>query len=208
MDQSDANLNNIDSVPSMQDTDMDESQWSDYNTTDISQPAKKPCRTPNKDNRVSFKCNRKLHLHSTDSISNTTSVQMQLAHLISKLEIMDERLVKTVTTNDLDKKLNNMVTHEEFMSFAESIVQRADKEKELHSKIEHLQIANTVLQDKLTQLESKVDTAVQKADLAIYKSDVAHDKCDDLEQHGRSNTIRLYGAEDRDENETELLRLC
>ena len=203
MSQSGDNLDNMD-IEALIDDAESESQWQDDATsaTGTNPSPTKPSRYPN---RVSFKCNRKLLSHSIDPISNSTSVQQQLSHLISKLEVMGERLVQTVTTNDLDNKLNNMVTRDEFQQFTLSLIERADEEKKvLHSKIEKLETANVALQDKLTSLESKIDTANLKADLAIHKANVTLDKCDDLEQHGRSNTIRVYGTEDNVENETEM----
>ena len=47
------------------------SQWLDH-TTETNPPSMKPFRAPNRENRVSFKCNPKLLSHSIDPISNSS----------------------------------------------------------------------------------------------------------------------------------------
>lgn len=209
-----SDTNNMDGEIITTDADIhNESQWQDHDdsNTDIelhspvtSPPSMKLFRMSNKDgNRhASFKINRRLSSH--DTVSSSISIQHQLAHLLSKLEVMDERLEKTVTTNDLDMKLTNMVTRDEFRSFTMTLFKQADEEKqEMNAKIDNLQSENTKLKERLDKMETKVENSEQRANLAIYKANVTLDKCDDLEQHGRANTIRMYGTEDTDEYETE-----
>lgn len=72
---------------------------------------------------------------------------------------MNERLIQTVKIDDLDKKMHDMVSREEFNSFALDVKHAAEKEKNiLSSKIDTLQIENVSLKQRLDDLESKLDS--------------------------------------------------
>ena len=93
--------------------------------------------------------------------------------------------------------MHDMVSREEFNSFALDVKHAAEKEKNiLSSKIDTLQIENVSLKQRLDDLESKLDSTEKCAKLADYKANVNSEKCEDLEQHGRANSIRIYGTVD------------
>ena len=116
---------------------------------------------------------------------------------------MNARLLLTVKIDDLDKKMHDLISRDELHSFASAVKQRAEEEIQLlTTKINSLEEYNTSLKVCLDKIESKQDLTEKYAKLADYKVNIISEKCEDLEHHGRANSIRIYGAEDTNGQET------
>ena len=74
--------------------------------------------------------------------------------------------MQTVKIEDLDRKMHDLVSREEFHGLIENIKQQADKEKqELDTKIEELKVENNTLKTSLDNIETKL---YECAKLATY----------------------------------------
>lgn len=109
-----------------------------------------------------------------------------------------------ISTTELNKRLESLQTKYDtkFKSMETLIKQLSDENKNLKSEITRLGTDNVKVTEKLTNFDLKLEKTNQESFYANYKANVAVDKIDELEQHGRSNTIRVYGVKDTNQNET------
>lgn len=126
------------------------------------------------------------------------TIQAQLNKLFDK---MDE--IKSDIRKDLDQKLQNLVTTDELQKCVANIKEHfTDENEQLKYDMAELKDENETLKTKLAQVEHAARGANCHADLSWYNSCVALEKNDELEQHGRANSVRLYGVPDTDKRES------
>ena len=71
---------------------------------------------------------------------------------------MNAILLQTVTIDNLDKKMHDLVSRDEIHSFSSAVKQRAEEDKQLlTTKINSLEEENTSLKVRLNKIESKLD---------------------------------------------------
>ena len=114
-----------------------------------------------------------------------------------------EKQKTKLTTNEKIAKLISRI------DALENVTERLVKENELlKNEVKSLKDDKDDLKHQQSDLERKVDGVKENTDYAIYRSNVAMEKGEDLEQHGRANSVRLYGIKDtRDEDAAGTINL-
>lgn len=127
----------------------------------------------------------------------------QIHMLAAKMDNFQLDLTKVVnTTTDLDTKLNDMVTQDQLRNGLEAITYTFRQENSsLKKTVTKLEEENDDLRERMTSLETLVGKHSDRLDHVKYKSTKAIELIDDLEQHGRANSIRIYGISDTGKNE-------
>lgn len=132
----------------------------------------------------------------------STCSKSEFEILCSKMEEMRLTLQNVVKVSDLDEKLKCLVTKEELKDCISKETEKiqVDNDK-MRSQLFDVQRENDALKLKVQNLECAVLNNVHKIDTALYKGDLATEQVNELEQHGRSNTVRIYGISDIDKFE-------
>lgn len=108
---------------------------------------------------------------------------------------LNTTLKQVVKVTDLDERLKVLVTKNELSEYVEQATMTLREEnEELKGRLLSVEIENDGLQSRLSRLEQ--DSELQKGNLnsAHYKGDYCREGLNDLEQHGRANSIRIYGV--------------
>lgn len=142
-----------------------------------------------------------------DNYALNPAMQQQLDIMMKKLEKLDTieiRLEKTVKTDDLDNKMKEMITNTQMTDLINNFRDSLYEEfTEIRDDVTTLRDENEQLRDRVDKLEETVTALTVKTDQATYKAHLAMDKSEDLEQHGRMNSIRVYGLKDTGSDEDE-----
>ena len=105
---------------------------------------------------------------------------------------------------DITFKFDNLkCKYDTKLQSLENTTQKLTEEnKQLRDQVRKLEMSKDELSGKLAQFGNKISETEQNASYAVYKASVAINKVDELEQHGRLNTIRVYGVQDNNKSET------
>ena len=127
----------------------------------------------------------------------------QISKLAAKMDNFQLDLTKVVhTTTELDAKLNEMVTQDQLKKGMETVTNTFKQENSsLKKSVVKLEEENEDLRDRVSKLESIIGNHSDRIDHVKYKSTKALEMVDDLEQHGRANSVRIYGIADSGKKE-------
>lgn len=127
--------------------------------------------------------------------STVTIKSKEYKSLISKMDEISSKLQHVVKVSDLGNIMKNLATKEEVEQCVNSAASKlSDENEQLRADLHTMKCENDILKTKVTQLESQVDNQQTNLNSAHYKADCARDQLNDLEQHGRANSIRMYGV--------------
>ena len=132
--------------------------------------------------------------------------QNQFDLLFNKIDELKTELKDVVKNSDLDLKLDHklkdLVTKDQLDSSVSSIkIHVNDENIKLKASIKNLEVENSELKERLTKVEKLCQDNIAHLNNVDYKATKALDATDDLEQHGRANSIRVYGMKDTDPKE-------
>ena len=114
-----------------------------------------------------------------------------------KLEI-NNTLKQVVKVTDLDEKMKMLVTKNELHEYVEQATLTLTEENErLKGEFFSVLNENDDLKARIERLEEAAFNQEGNMDACNYKGDYCREAINDLEQHGRSNTIRMYGVPGR-----------
>lgn len=113
----------------------------------------------------------------------------KLDSILDRMDAITKQLTNVVTVQDLDIRLDKAT--------------RSLKEdtEAMRSEIFDLRNENDKLNARVISLERIVSNNTDSIGLAHFKVDLTTDTLNDLEQHGRLNTVRMYGIDDRNKFE-------
>ena len=111
--------------------------------------------------------------------------------VIEQLEIINQKLI---TKDDLREHLEE-TKNKIIQSMTETI-------EKLEARVLTLEIEKDNLEKKLKFLNVKCEQSEEVAKLATYKSELAMRRLNDLEQHGRKDSVRMFGVRDLNQQET------
>ena len=157
------------------------------------------------DNKKSKSVNRIAGQRTLDSFAKgkpSPCTKSEFEILCAKMEDMKLTLQNVVKISDLDEKLKFLVTKDELKECVSKETKKLQEDNEkMRSQLFEVQRENDALKLRMQNLECAVQINVQNTDMASYKADKARDQINDLEQHGRANSIRIYGINDIDKYE-------
>ena len=138
-----------------------------------------------------------------DSFTKPTAcTKSEFEMLCSKMEEMKSTLQNVVKISDLDEKIKSLVTKDELKECVSKETEKLQEDNDkIRSQLFDVQRENDAMKLRIQNLETAYQTQVQVIDNALYQSDAANDHANELEQHGRANTIRVYGIADTDRYE-------
>lgn len=121
----------------------------------------------------------------------------QIERLFSKIDELKTELKTVVKTADLDDKLQHLVTKDLLDSCVTSIKSQVnDETDQLKMNMKMLYDENRELKERLDRIEATQEICINQIENVKYKATKALELNDDLEQHGRANSVRVYGVKD------------
>ena len=120
---------------------------------------------------------------------NKTETDRKLDMLLSQMAIVTSQLKDVVKVDYLDKRLEQVALN------------MKEETEKMHSEMFDLRNENDSLKKRVALLEKRVTENYESIGLSHLKVDMTKDNLDDLEQHGRLSTVRIYGIDDKNKYE-------
>ena len=115
---------------------------------------------------------------------STQYVFDQFKMLAGMINGLDQKIGQLVTRDVLDKQVNELKTHMD------------DENASLKLRMSKIEEENKTLKERLAAVERRSDEHTLAIDRNTYKSTKALEVNDEIEHHGRANSIRVYGLKD------------
>ena len=147
----------------------------------------------NSDGQTTLHFGQKPPTSSNPTKDKVTLKTKEYKSLLSMMEEISAKLQNVVKVKDLDDIMKNVATKEEMKDCVNSAASKLSEENEqLRSELFTVRCENDELKIKVSHLEQNAENYQININAAHYKADSARDGLNDLEQHGRANSIRIF----------------